>query len=101
MPFAVPLPDDAPPTGEAVHSSLVWFLEATLMYAKWTQGIEKVRGRSSSSTRPRHARDTADASAICSARRPHTGVALELFGGLQRDHLGAGDDVDARSRARR
>jgi hypothetical protein len=31
VPFAVPLPDDAPPTGEAVHSSLVWFLEATLM----------------------------------------------------------------------
>ena len=28
---------------EAVHSSLVWFLEATLMYSKWTQGIEKVR----------------------------------------------------------
>ena len=26
-----------------VHSSLVWFLEATLMYSKWTQGIEKVR----------------------------------------------------------
>jgi hypothetical protein len=32
-----------PPTAEAVHSSLVWFLEATLMYSKWTQGIEKVR----------------------------------------------------------
>ena len=43
VPFAVPLPDDAPPTGEAVHSSLVWFLSATLMYSKWTQGIEKVR----------------------------------------------------------
>jgi hypothetical protein len=43
LPFAVPLPKDAPPTGEAVHSSLVWFLEATLMYAKWTEGIEKVR----------------------------------------------------------
>jgi hypothetical protein len=43
VPFAVPLPEDAPPTGEAVHSSLVWFLEATLMYSKWTQGIEKVR----------------------------------------------------------
>ena len=41
--FAVPLPEDAPPTAEAVHSSLVWFLEATLMYSKWTQGIEKVR----------------------------------------------------------
>ena len=43
VPFALALPADAPPTGEAVHSSLVWFLEATLMYAKWTQGIEKVR----------------------------------------------------------
>jgi hypothetical protein len=43
VPFAVPLPDDAPPTGEAVHSSLVWFLEATLSYSKWTQGIETVR----------------------------------------------------------
>jgi hypothetical protein len=42
VPFAVPLPADAPPSGEAVHSSLVWFLEATLMYSKWTQGIEKV-----------------------------------------------------------
>jgi len=42
VPFAVPLPEDAPPTAEAVHSSLVWFLESTLMYSKWTQGIEKV-----------------------------------------------------------
>jgi hypothetical protein len=41
--FAVPLPEDAPPTAEAVHSSLKWFLEATLSYSKWTQGIEKVR----------------------------------------------------------
>lgn len=43
VPFAVPLPDDAAPTGEAVHSSLGWFLEATLNYSKWTQGIEQVR----------------------------------------------------------
>jgi len=43
VPFAVPLPGDAPPTGEAVHSSLTWFLEASMMYSKWTQGIEKVR----------------------------------------------------------
>ena len=43
VPFAVPLPEDAPPTGEAVHSSLVWFLEATLSHSKWTQGIEQVR----------------------------------------------------------
>jgi hypothetical protein len=43
VPFAVPLPDDAPPTGTAVHSTLLWFLEATLMYSKWTQGIEQVR----------------------------------------------------------
>jgi hypothetical protein len=40
--FALPLPADAPPSGEAVHSSLVWYLEAVLMYSKWTQGIEKV-----------------------------------------------------------
>jgi hypothetical protein len=26
-----------------VHSSLGWFLEATLNYSKWTQGIEQVR----------------------------------------------------------
>jgi hypothetical protein len=43
VPFEVPLPADSPPTGQAVHSTLVWFLEATMMYAKWTQGIEKVR----------------------------------------------------------
>jgi hypothetical protein len=43
VPFTVPLPEDAPPTGAAVHSSLVWFLEATLSYSKWTQGIEQVR----------------------------------------------------------
>ena len=43
VPFALPLPADAPPTGSAVHSTLVWFLEASMMYAKWTQGIEKVR----------------------------------------------------------
>jgi hypothetical protein len=43
VPFEVALPADSPPTGQAVHSTLVWFLEATMMYAKWTQGIEKVR----------------------------------------------------------
>jgi len=43
VPFAVPLPEDAPPTGTAVHSTLVWFLQATLHYSKWTQGIEQVR----------------------------------------------------------
>jgi hypothetical protein len=43
VPFAVPLPEDAPPTAETVHSSLMWFLEATLMYSKWTEGVEKVR----------------------------------------------------------
>jgi hypothetical protein len=42
VPFAVPLPEDAPPTGTAVHSSLEWFLAAVLTYAKWTQGVEKV-----------------------------------------------------------
>ena len=45
VPFAVPLPEDAPPTASAVHSSLVWFLEDQLMYSKWTQGIEQVRRR--------------------------------------------------------
>jgi hypothetical protein len=43
VPFAVPLPEDAPPTAEAVHQSLLWFLQATLRYSKWTQGIEQVR----------------------------------------------------------
>ena len=43
VPFTVPLPEDAPPTSTAVHSSLVWFLQATLHYSKWTQGIEQVR----------------------------------------------------------
>jgi hypothetical protein len=43
VPFTLPLPADAPPTGSAVHSTLLWFLEASMMYAKWTQGIEKVR----------------------------------------------------------
>jgi hypothetical protein len=42
VPFTVPLPEDAPPTSTAVHSSLVWFLQATLHYSKWTQGIEQV-----------------------------------------------------------
>ena len=42
VPFAVPLPADAPPTGQAVHSSLVWFLAAVLRYSKWTQGVEKM-----------------------------------------------------------
>jgi hypothetical protein len=45
VPFAVPLPEDAPPTAEAVHSSLVWFVQSTLHYSKWTQGIEQVRRR--------------------------------------------------------
>lgn len=45
VPFAVPLPENAPPSAEAVHSSLVWFLEATLSYSKWTQGIEQARRR--------------------------------------------------------
>ncbi|MDT5246442.1 MAG: hypothetical protein QOD36_3818 [Mycobacterium sp.] len=40
VPFAVPLPEAAPPTGAAVHSSLTWFLEASLVYSKWTHGIE-------------------------------------------------------------
>ena len=45
VPFAVPLPEDAPPTASAVHSSRVWFLGARLMYSEWTQGIEQVRRR--------------------------------------------------------
>jgi hypothetical protein len=43
VPFAVQLPEDAPPTATAVHSSLVWFVTAVLMYSKWAQGVEKVR----------------------------------------------------------
>ena len=44
VPFAVPLPADAPPTSEAVHSSLEWFLEATLTYSDCTSAsIEHVR----------------------------------------------------------
>jgi hypothetical protein len=38
-----PAARERPPTAEAVHSSLAWFLEATLSYSKWTQGIEQVR----------------------------------------------------------
>jgi hypothetical protein len=40
---ALPLPTDVPPTGSAVHSTLIWFVEASMLYAKWTHGIEKVR----------------------------------------------------------
>lgn len=43
IPFALAIPSDAPPTATAVHSSVGWYLEATLTYSKWTQGIEKVQ----------------------------------------------------------
>lgn len=33
LPFAVPLPADAPPTATAVNSSMTWFLQAQLSYA--------------------------------------------------------------------
>lgn len=32
LPFDLPLPDDAPPTADAVHSSLSWFVGARLSY---------------------------------------------------------------------
>jgi hypothetical protein len=66
VPFAVPSPEDAPPTAEAAHSSLVWFLEATLMYSKWTQGIEKVRRQIGQRAMTRQAREIAEACATCS-----------------------------------
>lgn len=33
LPFALPLPADAAPTGEAVHSSLSWFVGARIFYS--------------------------------------------------------------------
>jgi hypothetical protein len=44
LPFALPLPTDAPPTAAAVHSSIAWFVEAQLLYAGWSgPSIERVR----------------------------------------------------------
>ncbi|MCV7227785.1 hypothetical protein [Mycolicibacterium komossense] len=33
LPFAIPLPADAPPTAAAVHSSMDWYVQARLRYA--------------------------------------------------------------------
>ncbi|WP_319446795.1 MULTISPECIES: hypothetical protein [unclassified Mycobacterium] len=44
LPFEIPLPDDAPPTAAAVHSSINWFVQARLMYAGFTgHQLERVR----------------------------------------------------------
>ena len=42
--FAVELPDDAPPTAAAVHSSINWFVQARLMYTGFNGHVmERVR----------------------------------------------------------
>jgi len=42
--FEVELPDDAPPTAAAVHSSINWFVQARLMYEGFTgHPMERVR----------------------------------------------------------
>lgn len=44
LPFALPLPPDAAPSGESVHSSVSWFVAARMMYAGFTgHGLERVR----------------------------------------------------------
>jgi hypothetical protein len=44
LPFEIPLPDGAPPTAAAVHSSINWFVQARLMYAGFTgHQLERVR----------------------------------------------------------
>ncbi|WP_245555663.1 sporulation protein [Gordonia soli] len=44
LPFEVPLPADAAPSGQAVHSSVSWSIAARLMYAGFSgPGIERVR----------------------------------------------------------
>jgi hypothetical protein len=42
VPFEVPLPDDAAPTAEAVHSSLSWFVEARLTYSGWNSYVSEL-----------------------------------------------------------
>jgi hypothetical protein len=42
--FELELPDDAPPTAAAVHSSINWYVQARLMYAGFTgHALERVR----------------------------------------------------------
>lgn len=44
LPFEISLPDDAPPTAAAVHSSINWFVQGRLMYAGFTgHMLERVR----------------------------------------------------------
>jgi hypothetical protein len=44
LPFELPLPDDASPTADAVHSSLSWFVGARLFYAGLHgHSLERVR----------------------------------------------------------
>jgi hypothetical protein len=39
LPFALPLPEDAAPTGTAVHSSLSWFVAVRMYYAGFTSHL--------------------------------------------------------------
>lgn len=44
LPFALPVPSDAAPTGTAVHSSLSWFVGARIFYSGFTSHqVERVR----------------------------------------------------------
>lgn len=44
LPFALPLPPDAAPSGEAVHSSLSWFVAVRMLYSGFTaHQVERVR----------------------------------------------------------
>jgi hypothetical protein len=44
LPFALPLPADAAPSGTSVHSSLSWFVAARMFYAGFTaHQVERVR----------------------------------------------------------
>ncbi len=44
LPFELPLPDDAAPSGESVHSSLSWFVAARMFYSGLTgHQVERVR----------------------------------------------------------
>jgi len=44
LPFELPLPADAAPSGEAVHSSVSWFVAARMMYSGFTgHQLERVR----------------------------------------------------------
>ena len=44
LPFEIPLPDDAPPTAAAVHSSINWFVQARMTYAGFnSHQLERVR----------------------------------------------------------